>query len=111
MKAVPWSQLEMFKNKKKGFFLIMIKKVGLLYYCFLKCGKNERNKPHCPEGIHTGDEGEIISEELFPVFQESLETSDTDCPVTQLDFVKGHQHVTSHSTFQPFTDLGTINEK
>lgn len=80
--------------------------------CFIidfEVGENKRNKPHCPEGIHTGEEGEIISEEIFPVFQESLETSDTDCPVTWLDFVKGHQHVISHSTFQPFT--GTINEK
>lgn len=60
---------------------------------------------------YTRDEGKIISEEIFQVFQESLETSRTDCPVTWLDFVKGHQHVISHSTFQPFTDLGTINEK
>lgn len=60
---------------------------------------------------YTGDEGEIISEEIFQVFQESLETSHTDCPITWLDFVKGHQHVISHSTFQAFIDLGTINEK
>jgi len=43
----------------------------------------------------------INSEEIFPVFQENLETSDRACPVSWLDFVKHHQHVISHSTFLP----------
>lgn len=81
----------------------------LVYYYVLKWEKELEGQTSWPWRSKQRERGEIThinSEEIFPVFQENLETSNTACPVLWLDFMKHHQHVISHSTFLPFTDSG-----